>query len=59
MISFAFFATVLNYVHRLSFNYLSAKGELHNLISDDSFGYIATAFFRGLHDLEWRFRVCN
>lgn len=45
MVSFAFVATVLNYVHRLSFNYLSAKGELHNLIPDNSFGYIATAFF--------------
>ena len=45
MISFAFVATVLNYVHRLSFNYLSAKGHLRDLIPDDAFGYIATAFF--------------
>ena len=45
MISFAFIATVLNYIHRLSFNYLSAKGHLRDLIPDDSFGYIATAFF--------------
>ena len=45
MISFAFVATVLNYIHRLSFNYLSAKGHLRHLIPDDSFGYIATAFF--------------
>jgi ACS family hexuronate transporter-like MFS transporter len=45
MISFAFFATVLNYVHRLSFTYLSAKGHLRDLIPDDAFGYIATAFF--------------
>jgi ACS family hexuronate transporter-like MFS transporter len=45
IISFAFVATVLNYVHRLSFNYLSAKGELHHLITDKSFGYIAAAFF--------------
>jgi ACS family hexuronate transporter-like MFS transporter len=45
MISFAFAATVLNYIHRLSFNYLSAKGHLRDLIPDDSFGYIATAFF--------------
>jgi ACS family hexuronate transporter-like MFS transporter len=45
MISFAFVATVLNYIHRLSFNYLSAKGHLRDLIPDDSFGYIATAFF--------------
>ncbi|MEP7107946.1 MAG: MFS transporter [Ferruginibacter sp.] len=45
MISFAFVATVLNYIHRLSFNYLSAKGHLRDLIPDDYFGYIATAFF--------------
>ena len=45
MISFAFMATVLNYVHRLSFNYLSADGELRKLIPDDAFGYIGTAFF--------------
>jgi MFS transporter, ACS family, hexuronate transporter len=45
MISFAFAATVLNYLHRLSFNYLSANGYLRHLIPDDSFGYIATAFF--------------
>ena len=45
MISFAFVATVLNYLHRLSFNYLTAKGPLHDLIPDDTFGYIASAFF--------------
>ena len=45
MIGFAFVATVLNYVDRLAFNYLSAEGALRNLIPDDSFGYIATAFF--------------
>ena len=45
MISFAFVATVLNYLHRLSFNYLAAKGPLHDLIPDDAFGYIASAFF--------------
>jgi ACS family hexuronate transporter-like MFS transporter len=45
MISFAFAATVLNYLHRLSFNYLAAKGPLHDLIPDDAFGYIASAFF--------------
>ncbi len=45
MISFAFVATVLNYLHRLSFNYLTAKGPLHDLIPDDAFGYIASAFF--------------
>jgi len=45
MISFAFLATVLNYVHRLSFNYLSAGGSLRKLIPDDAFGYIGTAFF--------------
>lgn len=45
MITFAFLATVLNYVHRLSFNYLSADGDLRKLIPDDAFGYIGTAFF--------------
>jgi len=45
MVSLAFLATVLNYVHRLSFNYLSAAGELRKLIPDDAFGYIGTAFF--------------
>lgn len=45
MISFALVATILNYVHRLSFNYLSANGYLRDLIPDDSFGYIATSFF--------------
>lgn len=45
MIGFAFLATVLNYIDRLAFNYLSAEGALRNLIPNDSFGYIATAFF--------------
>ncbi|MDQ1296908.1 MAG: transporter, family, hexuronate transporter, partial [Bacteroidota bacterium] len=45
MISFAFLATVLNYLHRLSFNYLSANDYLRDLIPDDAFGYIATCFF--------------
>jgi ACS family hexuronate transporter-like MFS transporter len=45
MISLAFLATVLNYVHRLSFNYLSADGALRHLIPDDVFGYLGTAFF--------------
>jgi ACS family hexuronate transporter-like MFS transporter len=45
MVGMAFLATVLNYVHRLSFNYLSAEGELRKLIPDDAFGYIGTAFF--------------
>ena len=45
MLSFAFAATVLNYVDRLAFNYLSANGELRQLIPNDAFGYIATAFF--------------
>ncbi len=47
MISFAFLATALNYIHRLSFNYLAAGGYLRKLIPDDTFGYIATAFFIG------------
>lgn len=45
MLSFAFFATVLNYVDGLAFNYLSADGKLRELIPNDYFGYIATAFF--------------
>jgi MFS transporter, ACS family, hexuronate transporter len=45
MVGLAFLATVLNYVHRLSFNYLSADGELRNLIPNSAFGYIGTAFF--------------
>jgi MFS transporter, ACS family, hexuronate transporter len=45
MITFAFLATVLNYLHRLSFTYLAAEGHLRELIPDDTFGYIATAFF--------------
>jgi ACS family hexuronate transporter-like MFS transporter len=32
-------------LHRLSFNYLTAKGPLHDMIPDDAFGYIASAFF--------------
>ena len=45
MIFMAFLATVLNYLHRLSFNYLTAEGPLRELIPDDAFGYIATSFF--------------
>lgn len=45
MILFAFFATVLNYIDRLAFNILSADGELRELIPNDKFGYIGTAFF--------------
>jgi len=44
MISLAFLATVLNYIHRLSFTYLSADGALRKLIPDNAFGYIGTAF---------------
>ena len=45
MVGLAFLATVLNYVHRLSFNYLSADRPLRELIPDDAFGYLDTAFF--------------
>ncbi len=45
MISLAFLATLLNYVHRLSFTYLSAVGELRKMIPDSAFGDIAAAFF--------------
>lgn len=44
MISLALMATVLNYVHRLSFTYLSADGELRKMIPNEAFGYIAAAF---------------
>jgi ACS family hexuronate transporter-like MFS transporter len=47
MLSFALVATILNYVDRLAFNYLSAEGALRKLIPDDTFGYIGTAFFVG------------
>jgi ACS family hexuronate transporter-like MFS transporter len=47
MLAFALVATILNYVDRLAFNYLSAKGALRDLIPDDAFGYIGTAFFVG------------
>jgi len=47
MLSFALIATILNYVDRLAFNYLSAEGPLRHLIPDDVFGYIGTAFFVG------------
>jgi ACS family hexuronate transporter-like MFS transporter len=47
MLSFALVATILNYVDRLAFNYLSAEGALRHLIPDDVFGYIGTAFFTG------------
>lgn len=47
MLSFALMATILNYIDRLAFNYLSAEGELRDLIPDDTFGYIGTAFFVG------------
>lgn len=47
MLSFALAATILNYMDRLAFNYLSADGALRRLIPDDAFGYIGTAFFIG------------
>lgn len=45
MLAFAFTATVINYIDRLSFNYLSAEGPLREIISDEVFGYIGTTFF--------------
>jgi ACS family hexuronate transporter-like MFS transporter len=45
MITMAFLATLLNYVHRLSFTYLSADGELRKMIPNSAFGDIAAAFF--------------
>lgn len=47
MLSFALAATILNYVDRLAFNYLSADGALRHLIPDQVFGYIGAAFFTG------------
>lgn len=44
---FALAATILNYVDRLAFTYLSAEGALRELIPDDAFGYIGSAFFVG------------
>jgi len=45
MIGFAFSATVLNYVQRLSFTYLAAHPDLRTLFSDTAFGLLGTAFF--------------
>ncbi len=45
MVGFAFAATVLNYVHRLSFTYLAAHPDLRPLFSDTAFGLLGTAFF--------------
>jgi ACS family hexuronate transporter-like MFS transporter len=45
MIAFAFAATTLNYVQRLSFTYLSAHPDLRGLFSDAAFGALGTAFF--------------
>jgi len=45
MIGFAFAATVLNYVQRLSFTYLAAHPDLRALFSDTAFGLLGTAFF--------------
>jgi ACS family hexuronate transporter-like MFS transporter len=47
MLSFALVATIINYVDRLAFNFLSADGALRHMISDSAFGYIGTAFFIG------------
>src|SRR5471030_2683948 len=44
MIGMGFLATVLNYIHRLSFTYLSAEGALRKMISNAALGYIGTAF---------------
>jgi len=45
MIGFAFTATTLNYVQRLSFTYLSAHPDLRALFSDAAFGTLGTVFF--------------
>jgi ACS family hexuronate transporter-like MFS transporter len=45
MIGMAFLATLLNYIHRLSFTFLSADGDLRKMIPDSAFGNIAAAFF--------------
>jgi ACS family hexuronate transporter-like MFS transporter len=45
MLGFAFSATVLNYVDRLSFTYLAAHPDLRSLFSDTAFGLMGTAFF--------------
>ncbi len=45
MIGFAFSATTLNYVHRLSFTYLAAHPDLRAMFSDTAFGTLGTVFF--------------
>jgi len=45
MLSFAFAATVINYVQRLSFAYLAAHPDLRPLFSDTTFGLLGTTFF--------------
>jgi len=45
MIAFAFSATTLNYVQRLSFTYLAAHPDLRALFGDAAFGTLGTAFF--------------
>jgi len=45
MLSFAFAATVINYVHRLSFAYLAAHPDLRPLFSDTTFGLLGSTFF--------------
>jgi ACS family hexuronate transporter-like MFS transporter len=45
MVGFAFAATTLNYVQRLSFTYLAAHPELRALFSDTAFGALGSAFF--------------
>lgn len=45
MIGFAFAATTLNYVQRLSFTYLSAHPDLRGMFDDAAFGTLGTLFF--------------
>lgn len=45
MIGFAFSATTLNYVQRLSFTYLAAHPDLRAMFSDTAFGTLGTVFF--------------
>ena len=45
IIAFSLLAIVLNYLHRLSFNYLAADWHLRDIISVEAYEYNTTAFF--------------
>ena len=59
MVGLAFLATVLNYVHRLSFNYLSADGPLREAHPGRCLWVFRHRLFCSLHDIKCRVRFCN